>query len=262
MLIDWFTVGAQAINFIVLVWLLKRFLYKPILNAIDSREKRVAAELADADRKEAEAQKERDEFFHKNEQFDRQRADLLKKAMEEAAAERERLFEEVRKDADAERAKRQQALEADTQTLNRAIRRRVRQEVFAIARKTLGDLASVDLEVRMGQVFVDRLRAMDATAKERLARAVGTSPEPALVRSAFDLPAEQRTAIQRVLNDIVSAEVPLRFETAPDLVGGIELSANGQKIAWSVDDYLGSLERSVGGSAAIPEQPKLDATRP
>jgi F-type H+-transporting ATPase subunit b len=57
MLIDWFTVGAQAINFIILVWLLKRFLYKPILDAVDAREKRVATELADADAKKAEAKR-------------------------------------------------------------------------------------------------------------------------------------------------------------------------------------------------------------
>ena len=55
MLIDWFTVGAQALNFLILVWLLKRFLYKPILHAIDEREKRIAKELADADAKKAEA---------------------------------------------------------------------------------------------------------------------------------------------------------------------------------------------------------------
>ena len=80
MLIDWFTVGAQALNFLILVWLMKRFLYKPILHAIDAREKRIATELADADAKKAEAQKERDEFQHKNEEFDQQRAALLSKA--------------------------------------------------------------------------------------------------------------------------------------------------------------------------------------
>ena len=57
MLIDWFTVGAQAVNFIILVWLLKRYLYKPILNAVDAREKRIAAELADADAKKTEAKR-------------------------------------------------------------------------------------------------------------------------------------------------------------------------------------------------------------
>ena len=54
MLIDWFTVGAQTINFLILVWLMKRFLYKPILHAIDAREERIAKELADADAKKAE----------------------------------------------------------------------------------------------------------------------------------------------------------------------------------------------------------------
>jgi len=42
MLIDWFTVGAQALNFLILVWLMKRFLYKPVLHAIDEREMRIA----------------------------------------------------------------------------------------------------------------------------------------------------------------------------------------------------------------------------
>ncbi len=57
MLINWFTVGAQAINFLILVWLLKRFLYKPILHAIDEREKGIASQLAQAEAKVAEAQK-------------------------------------------------------------------------------------------------------------------------------------------------------------------------------------------------------------
>ena len=107
MLIDWFTVGAQALNFIILVWLLKRFLYKPILDAIDAREKRIATELADADAKKSEAQTERDEFQHKNEAFDQQRAALLSKATEEAGKERQRLLDEARKAADAATAKRE-----------------------------------------------------------------------------------------------------------------------------------------------------------
>ena len=124
MLIDWFTVGAQALNFIILVWLLKRFLYKPILNAVDAREKRIAAELADADAKKAEAQKERDEFQRKNEEFDQQRAALLSKATEEAKAERQRLLDDARKAADALSAKRQEALRSEANNLNQAIRRR------------------------------------------------------------------------------------------------------------------------------------------
>jgi len=83
-LIDWFTVGAQALNFVLLVWMMRRYLYRPILNAVDAREKRIAAVLAAADAKRADAQKARDELQHQQDEFDRQRAALLSKASEEA----------------------------------------------------------------------------------------------------------------------------------------------------------------------------------
>jgi F-type H+-transporting ATPase subunit b len=257
MLIDWFTVGAQSLNFIILVWLLKRFLYKPILNAVDAREKRIAAELADADAKKAEAQKERDEFQHKNEEFDQQRAALLSKATDEAKAERQRLLDDARKAADALSVKRQETLRTDAHNLNQAIRRRTQQEVFAIARKALTDLATTSLEERMGSVFTRRLREMDGNAKEGLAEVLKTASAPALVRSAFDLPAEQRATIQNALNETFSAEVRVRFETAPDLVSGIELTTNGQKVAWSIADYLVSLEKGVG--ELLKENDKTEA---
>ncbi len=245
MLIDWFTVIAQVVNFLILVWLLKRFLYRPILDAVDAREKRIAAELADAAAKKAEAQKERDQFQHKNEEFDQQRAALLSQAMEEAKAERSRLLDEARKAADAFSSRRQETLRNDAHNLNQAIRRRTQQEVFAIARKALTDLASTSLEQRLEEVFTRRLREMDGKAKQGLAAALKTASAPALVRSAFDLPAEQRAAIQNALNETFSAEIQVRFETAPDLVSGIELSTNGQKLAWSIADYLASLEQGV-----------------
>ncbi len=245
MLIDWFTVGAQALNFLILVWLLKRFLYKPILNAIDTREKLIARELADAATKKAEAQKERDDFQHKNEEFDQQRAALLTKATDEAKAERLRLIDEARKSADAMSAKRQESLRNDAHNLNQAISRRTQQEVFAITRKALTDLATTSLEERLGEVFTRRLREMGGQAKEGLGKALKTATEPALVRSAFELPATQRAAIQNALNEAFSADIHLRFETSPDLVSGIELTSNGQKVAWSIADYLSSLEKSV-----------------
>jgi F-type H+-transporting ATPase subunit b len=245
MLIDWFTVAAQAVNFLILVWLMRRFLYKPILHAIDEREKRVAAELANADKKKAEAQKESDEFRHKNEQFDQQRAALMSKATNEAKAERQRLLDEAREAAEALSAKRQEALSAEEHTLHQAITRRTQQEVFAITRKALTDLATTSLEERLGEVFTRRLREMDGKAKAGLAAALKTASEPALVRSAFVLPAEQRAAIQNALNETFSAEIHVRFETAPDLISGIELTTNGQKVAWSIADYLTSLEKGV-----------------
>ena len=263
MLIDWFTVAAQAANFLILVWLLKHFLYQPILDAIDAREKRIAAELADADAKKAEAKKERDAFQHKNDEFDQQRAALLSQATVEAKAERQRLLNEARSEADALSTKRQDALKREQQGLNDEITRRTREEVFAIARKTLSDLAGRSLEERMSEVFSRRLRTLNDDAKEDLAEALNTASAPALVRSAFDLPAEQRAAIQQTLNETFPGEVQVRFETAPEVISGIELTANGRKVAWSIADYLASLEKSVGELLKEPSKPEIKpGTRP
>ena len=245
MLIDWFTVAAQALNFLILVWLMKRFLYKPVLNAIDAREKRIATELANADAKKAEAQKEHDEFQQKNTEFDQQRAALLSKAAGEAQAERQRLLDEARKAADAASSKRQESLRAEEQNLHQAISRRTQTEVFAIARKTLSDLATVSLEERLGEVFTRRLREMNGSTKDALGKALQASSDPGVVRSTFDLPADQRAAIQNALNETFSAEVRVRYETTPELIGGIELTASGQKLAWSIADYLASMEQGV-----------------
>jgi F-type H+-transporting ATPase subunit b len=148
-------------------------------------------------------------------------------------------------------------MRSDANNLNQGIRRRIQEEVFAVARKALTDLATSSLEVRMTEVFNQRLRTMDGKAKEGLGEALRSVSEPALVRSAFDLPPAQRAAIQKALNETFSAEVHVRFETAPDLVSGIELTTNGQKIGWSIAEYLASLEKDVGD--LLKEKPKPEA---
>lgn len=243
MLIDWFTVGAQVLNFCILVWLMKRFLYHPILHAIDEREKLIAAQLSDAETQKAEARKQRDEFQHKNELFDKERAELLNQAVMAAKTERQRLLDEARTAAETLQTKRLDILKSDAQHLNQAIYRQTQQEVFNIVRKALTDLASTCLEERLSDVFIRRLRDLDDSVKAGIAQKLKT--QTAIVRSAFELPAEHCAAIQNALNETFAAEIQLQFETAPDIISGIELSVNGWKLAWSISDYITTLEKSV-----------------
>ncbi|MEI6520490.1 MAG: F0F1 ATP synthase subunit B [bacterium] len=245
MLIDWFTVIAQGVNFLILVWLMKRFLYKPILNAIDEREKRIAAELANADKKQAEAQQEKDEYKLKNDELDKNRAMLMDNTANEAQAENQRLMAEARQTADALIAKQQEMLVRDAYNMNQSITLLTQQEVFAIARKTLTDLAAASLEERMTGVFISRLQEMDSEAKESLSKAIKSSSEPVYIHSAFNLSAEQREALKNALNNSFSVDINLHFETTPELVSGIELAVNGQKIAWNIADYLASMEQTI-----------------
>jgi F-type H+-transporting ATPase subunit b len=255
MLIDWFTVGAQVLNFLILVWLLKRFLYKPVLDAIDAREISIAAELTAAAAKQAEAQRECDEFKSKNLEFDEQRSALLATATEQNDADRRRLLGEARKEAEDSRIKYADALRAGAARLESKITQLAKDEIFGIARKALADLATASLEERMSDVFIRRLRALNAKEKDLLAVALRSSSEPALLRSSFDLPPQERAKIQNALNEAFSTEVRLRFDSAPDALCGIELTAGGQKLAWSIGDYLKALEQKVGqvlDTAAMP----------
>ena len=98
---------------------------------------------------------------------------------------------------------------------------------------------------------------MNGQTKTALGEALKKNSEPAVVRSTFDLPVEQRTAIQNALNETFSAEIHLRFETTPDLVSGIELTTNGQKIGWSITDYLVSLEKGVSELLKEKDKPEV-----
>lgn len=245
MLIDWFTVGAQALNFLILVWLLKRFLYQPVIDAIDAREKRIAAELAAAATKEAAALVERETFKKKNEEFEQQRAALFSKASAEAQAERQRLLEGTRKEVDALRTRLKEAMHNEQQILSDEITGKVREEVFAIARKTLSDLATTNLEESMTRVFIDRLRALSDPDRNLLKAALTGASRTAILRSAFDLPAQQRMSIERTVEGVTGVAAQLRFEIVPGLVSGVELTAGGQRFAWSIADYLGALENRV-----------------
>lgn len=262
MLIDWFTVGAQALNFVVLVALMKHFLYQPVLDAIAAREKRIADQIAEAVAREKQATNEHKTFEDKNTAFDQQRASLLDKAAADAKAEAQRLADEAQKAALALAAKHEHSLARQAAHLQQTIAGRAAHEVFAVARKALTDLANADIESRMVEVFMQHLSELQSPAKEQLEAALKKSTDPALVRSHYELHAKQQTAIQKAVKTTFSSHVPLRFETAGDGICGIELSAGGQKLAWTIDEYLRDLEHQVAGLLVPATKPAAALKHP
>jgi F-type H+-transporting ATPase subunit b len=246
MIIDWFTVIAQVINFLILVWLLKRFLYKPILQAIATREQRIAAELEEANAAKVAAQQQRDEFAQKNEAFDQARTEMMNKAMDEAKVERQHFIDSARIESAELRSQWQEALRNEHQNLSAEITHRTQDEVFAITRKVLGDLAGETLEARMVALFVQRLQQLDEEERAPLLSAFKATSSVVLMRTAYPLSAEQHAVIEAAVKAAFGLTQGMQFEVVPTIVSGIELSANGQKLAWSITEYLGALEKSVG----------------
>jgi F-type H+-transporting ATPase subunit b len=266
--IDWFTVTAQALNFVVLVWLLKRFLYGPILQAIDAREKRVADELADAAAKQAQALRERDDFARRNAEFDQQREARLARVQVQAGEEHRQLLDKARADAVAWSTRRLASLRAEARQQGQVIRVQVQQEVIAIVRKTLHDLASEGLEQRVCAVLAERLRGMDAAQRDGVVTALDAGGAPVQVHSAFPLSQPQRDVVEAALRAVLTRDVPVQYSCDPGLVCGIELIGNGYKVGWNINDYLDAMERQVAqhlrqltesAEAAAPARPAPEA---
>lgn len=245
MLFDWFTLVAQLVNFLILAWLLKRFLYKPILNTIDQREKHIAAQISDAESKKTEALKELESLKVSNAELEHQRQELLNKAIADANTEHLRLLEESRKEAESLRIRLQETLKNEHESLNEEIMQRTRKEVFAIAQKALKDLASANLEVQIVLVFIDRLNQLKSEDLSLLTSAIQSSHFKVTIRSFNNMAPELQNSIKETLSNITHANIDLKFETASHLISGIELISGGYKMVWSIEEYLGSLQESL-----------------
>ena len=244
MLFDWFTVAAQLANFAILVWLLKRFLYRPVLDAMDAREKRVRETVAAADRQKAAAEEETKRLREQQDAFAAKRA-LLETARKEAAATRDELLAQARKEADASQAQRRNSLDRDWQEFHAELTQRTQGEALAVARQALRELADAGIEERMADAFLKKLTALDGDAKAQLQAAAHKSTRPLVVRSGFALAAPIRERLQQALRDQFATQSEVQFETNPGLIAGIEVAFDGQKVAWTFDDFLRSLELNV-----------------
>jgi F-type H+-transporting ATPase subunit b len=244
-LIDWFTVGAQALNFIILVWLMKRVLYKPIMAAINARETLVAAQLAEAAAKMDSADKAEAEFKRKNEGLEQARASLISQAAQEAKAQGSALLEAARTAADALQNKRRDGLQREGNDLTESLRRRAQEAFFALSRRALKDLADSALEAQVTTVFCERLRTMRKEDKAKFSLAIQAGTRPVLIRSAFPLPSNLQNTLQTVIDTVFERPIALRFELEPELVAGIELITEGQRVGWSIAEYLAAFEHGV-----------------
>lgn len=266
--INWFTVGAQLLNFLLLVWLLKRFLYGPILAAIATREQLIKTQLTEAAAQKADATTEHEEFRQKNADFDARRQELLATATAEAHTERQHLLKQARHAADALRAKQAQAQQQLQERLPHDLARQTRQAVLALTRKALTDLASADLETQAVAVFIGRVKQLAGNEKREFITAFQAAGAPLQVRSAFELSTGQRADLSAALAPLTGAGAAYEFAIAPELLSGISLSAHGHKLAWSVPDYLTELESSLRvarpavAEVGVAEEDALEAETP
>lgn len=245
MTIDWFTVAAQILNFVVLVWLLKRFLYGPVIRAMDAREERAVSRLKEARQREADAAEEAKKLRAERDAYKRAEDERFAELERDLDAERTRLLEDAREQVARARREWLEALDRDQAALMRTFRERAQVRLFDILRQALADVADGDIEQRAVDVFLERIVEVDRDELRALVAGDAPGDAPARqveVRTAFNLPASQRERVARVLGECLQGDVDVAFGRDRALLAGMELRLAGRKFGWSLSSYLDGLE--------------------
>jgi F-type H+-transporting ATPase subunit b len=235
-LIDWFTVAAQIVNFIILVALLKRFLYGPLIAAIDAREQSIAQRVSEAAAKEQTANARLEQLNKEAVESERQKSSVLAAAREDADRQRGEILTKARDDVKALETHWHHELEREKDAFLSDVRRRAATGILEVTRRALRDLASADVQGCAVSCFLEKLRTLDPA----LLRSV-TSGELTVV-SHEPLSSQARREVQSAVDNQLGVPVPIRFECAEAMAWGVELRGNGQRIGWTPDIYLDSLE--------------------
>lgn len=242
MQIDWFTFGAQIVNFLILIGLLKRFLYGPILEAMDRREAEITARLDEARDKRQEAERAAEQYRTLQEDLEARRAEELAAAEKEAEERRQALIREAREEVEYLEHAWCEALERERSAFLEELSERAVEETVAIARRALRDLADARLEDQSFEIFLERLHHLEGDEERALTQALrGAGEGRVTVRSAFGLTDEQRERIQQALHAHVDTVPDLTTETDGALGFGVELRVGDRKVAWTLESYLAHL---------------------
>jgi F-type H+-transporting ATPase subunit b len=238
-LIDWFTVIAQIVNFLILVVLMKRYLWGPLVRGIDEREKRITDSLADADRRSRDAAERVKTLEAEKADLEQRCSLMLNDARESAEAKRNQLIEEARANIHAMEKKWMAELERERTTFLDELRRKGAAEILAITRSALRDLAGADLQSSALQMFLSKLASLDPASLRTMATSEVTVVTPG------DLSPAARAQIASAMENRFGSPVPLIFQTASSLAWGVEMRGGGLKIGWTSDTYLDALEQKL-----------------
>lgn len=240
MSIDWFTFAAQIVNFLILIWLLKRFLYGPVVRAMAEREDRIAKQFEDAEAAQRRADNSELDYKHRLQELAQASEEMTAKASQDADAWRTEQLRRAKADVEESRREWQQLLRREQQALVRDLQLDVAQHAVELGRHVLRELADQTLQTRLVERFLSRLSATDLRA---LHASSGNPADAGLVvESSHELSEEHRAQITAALSD-VSSEVTFRCNS--NLICGVELQCPGYRFTWNLREAVAEVESDL-----------------
>lgn len=253
MLIDPFTVLAQIVNFLILVALLKHFLYGPITQAMAQREQTIASRLNQAQQQETVAQQEATRLQQMQHDFAAHRDQRLTELRSQIEDQRLSLLTAAKAEVGQAKTLWYQSLEQEKAGVLRAFRQQSAYQLAQTVRQVLIDLADADLEQQVVNTFLTRLGQLPASEQQVLQTALAIADGiPVVVRSSWPLPEENRQAIAAAVQTAATHPITLHFETNADLGCGVELRTPDYKLDWNLAAYLDHLEHALALTLDTP----------
>lgn len=246
MAFDWFTFTAQLINFVLLLVLLRVFLYRPVLNVMQEREERLVKQWQEAEQARAEAAEQARQLAGEREQLGRTRLERLDQVEAEADRLLQRRVKEVEAEIKALRGRHQAALNDNLEQTVSRLRSRSAQLLVAELRASLRELADMELEQQTIRAFRSRLTALDQAQLNLLQDAA--RQQPAHISTAFDPGAEGRQLLTELLQEALHSEQQPEFSVDEELLFGIELTVGAQRVAVSGSERLRALTRAFNSA--------------
>lgn len=244
-MIDWFTVVAQVINFLILVGLLKYFLYGRIMNAIENRDKEIVAQRDQAEQYIEKSKAELELAKETNRRLDQQKDELLAAVGADVEVFRKQQIEKVRVEIDGTQTRWADSIREEQDAFLLELSKRTSDSVCSIARQALNDLAGVTLENQIVSRFLDSVRSLGAKERQLLIHALASVNQIAVVQTTHELTNDLKSSLVTDLEQELQIKLDVRFETIDDLECGIAFQTNSHKLGWNLRDYMIELENDL-----------------
>ena len=236
--LDWTTFALEIINFLVLVWVLTRLLYKPVLNAIAQRKADIQKTLSEAETLRKEALALRDQYEHREADWSREKETARSRMLEDVNAEKARLLAELHSFLQQERDKSGALEERRLAELTRQVEDAAVSQGGRFAARLLARLASPELEAKLVEVVIEDLRRLPEERRQAIRAACGKGDVPTIVCSAYILSQPQRESLTEAVRSVLGRSVPCEWREEPGLLAGVRLSLGPWMLGANLQDEL------------------------
>ena len=245
MLIDMFTVIAQIVNFLILIYLLKRFLFHRIIKIMDDRENQITGHMKEAETAKEEAQKELEEQQKIRQELEQKWNEMLAQAKKDAQKKRDAMVKDAREKIEEDQKNWRGAMLKQRSDFLKDLRYLSCEQICKISRKVLADLADEKLENQLIENFFIQLDKLDKKEKDDFVRFVHRDEGKLSVNSSFKLSKEKESEIKKALERMIGNKANINFQISPELICGIESRSEGKKVSWNIENYLNGLEEQL-----------------